>query len=209
MDFLKDSWGSFAADTAKAYLRTFGSPAHTSMSLLMRILRDLCKAAPPHRLLDVGCGNASLYSRMMETGVPCDYMGIDFSAALLTAARALHPEAMFTEMDVQRLALPDRSFDYVVFSHVLEMLASPEKALQESKRVCRKKILIRFFEPPVFRCDETELRFMDVGMGKVPYLRRKMSKDYYDMMLANCGIRTVEVYKDSYSTDQIHVLDAA
>jgi len=179
------------------------------MSLLMRILRDRCKAAPADRLLDVGCGNASLYSRMKETGVPCSYLGIDFSTALLKAAHALHLEAMLAEMNVQRLALADHSFDFVVLSHVLEMLGSPEKALQEAKRVCRKTILIRFFEPPVFRWDETELRFMDVGMGKVPYLRRKMSKDYYDMMLANCGIRTVEIYKDAHSKDQIHVLDVA
>jgi len=176
------------------------------MILLMRILRNRFRAASEDKILDVGCGNASVYSSMKRHGIPCEYVGVDFSGALLRGAQSLHPEVMVSEMDVQCLALPDRSFDFVIFSHVFEALSSPGQALQESKRVCRKKILIRFCEPPVFQHDTAELWFMDVGMGPVPYLRRKMSKDFYDMLLANCGIKKVEFYKDNDSKDQIHVL---
>ena len=210
MDFLKSSWGSFTRSSAKDFLRTTGAPAHSSMNLMAKILRDRCGISQTDTLLDVGCGNASVYITLKENKAACTYFGIDFSTALLQAGKELHPEIWLGEMDVQSLALKDDSMDYVVFSHVLEMLSSPEKALRECKRVCRKKILIRFFEPPVFQFDETELRFMNYGgMGTTPYLRRKMSKDFYDMMLTNCGIRKVEIYRDHFSKDQIHVLDVS
>jgi ubiquinone/menaquinone biosynthesis C-methylase UbiE len=210
MDFLKASWGKFTGATAREFLRTTGAPAHTSMDLMVKILRDRSRMAPTDSLLDIGCGNASVYSSLKAGGLSCRYIGIDFSSALLRAGREIHPEVGLFEMDARALALRDRSIDYVVFSHVLEMLSSPELALRESRRVCRKSIIIRFFEPPVFEFDETELRFMEYGgMGKVPYLRRKMSKNFYDMMLSNCGIRSVDVYQDVSSKDQIHVLDAA
>jgi hypothetical protein len=47
---------------------------------------------------------------------------------------------------------------------------------------------------------------MDVGGEAVPYLRRKMSRDYYRLILAKAGCREVDVYRDESSKDQIHLL---
>ena len=84
------------------------------------------------------------------------------------------------------------------------MLESPELSLREAKKVTNR-ILIRFFEPPEFEVDTVELREMDLGFGNVPYLRRKMSSSYYNLILANINCRRVDVYRDA-TKDQVHLL---
>ena len=50
------------------------------------------------------------------------------------------------------------------------------------------------------------LRWLDVGADKqVPYLRRKMSRDYYRLILSRLGCSKVDIYRDT-TKDQIHVL---
>jgi hypothetical protein len=71
-------------------------------------------------------------------------------------------------------------------------------------------VLIRFFEPPEFDVDTVELREMDVGGDrKVPYLRRKMSRDFYRLILANLGVSRVEIFQADGDKDQLHVLHFA
>ena len=108
--------------------------------------------------------------------------------------------------DVNKLSgLDDTKFDCVIYSHVVEILESPETSLREALKFSNK-IIIRFFEPPVFDVDCVELRIMNLGKDNVPYLRRKMSKDYYSMILAKLGCKEVTVYRD-ISTDEVHVLN--
>ena len=66
-------------------------------------------------------------------------------------------------------------------------------------------ILIKFFEPPNSDFDKVELKEMDLGLSSVPYLRRKMSKKYYQLILANLGCKKVDIYFDN-SKDEVHVL---
>ena len=48
---------------------------------------------------------------------------------------------------------------------------------------------------------------MEIGDGTtVPYLRRKIARDSYRLMLARLGCTAVDVYRDEGSVDQVHVL---
>jgi hypothetical protein len=97
-------------------------------------------------------------------------------------------------------------WDVAVFSHVIEILSGPEDALRAA-RDRAEFVAIRFFEPPEFDTDVVELRHMEVGEGRmVPYLRRKMSRDHYRLILSRIGCRRVELYRDDMSKDQVHLL---
>lgn len=204
MSKIRDSWNAIAPTVAKEYLKTFGHPAESSKLLLLDILRSAFGTKKP-RILDLGCGNGQLFEFFKAHGWPCRYTGIDFSQALLDVAEAQSPDGMFIQGDINDAGnLVQEQMDCVIYSHVLEMLESPEQSLIEARKLA-KTVAIRFFEPPEFEVDTVELREMDLGAGSVPYLRRKMSKSYYRLILANAGCKSVDVYRDT-SKDQIHVL---
>lgn len=200
----RESWGSFSPEVAAAYLKTFGHPAPGSKQILLDVMRSMSVGKKPS-VIDLGCGNGQLYEYFKEQGWQCDYTGVDFSEALLSVAHCQNPDGMFIHGDVNQLStLITRKFDFVIYSHVIEMLESPEQSLLEAKKAT-DRVLIRFFEPPEFDVDTVELREMDLGQGKVPYLRRKMSRSYYQLLLAEVGCKKVDVFQD-VSKDQVHVL---
>jgi hypothetical protein len=87
------------------------------------------------------------------------------------------------------------------------MLASPERSLVAARSLA-PLVMIRFFEPPVAEYDVIELLQMSVGSqaSTVPYLRRTMSKDYYNLILNKIGCRSVEVHQVDGDKDQVHLL---
>jgi hypothetical protein len=107
---------------------------------------------------------------------------------------------------VNTLAGIEGRFDVAIYSHVLEIIGSPESSLLAAKALAGR-IMIRFFEPPDAEHDLVELREMEIGDGStVPYLRRTMGRDYYRLILAKLGCMQVDVYQDETAKDQVHVL---
>lgn len=204
MNKIRQSWSAFSPDIAAEYLKTFGAPALGSKEILCEVLQKQFSDSNP-RILDFGCGNGQLFEFFKTQDFACDYTGIDFSDSLIDVARAQNPEAEFIVGDVnQACDLVSGRFDCVIYSHVFEILESPELSLQNAKKLS-SQVLIRFFEPPEYEVDTVELKEMDLGLGSVPYLRRKMSKSYYQLILANAGCKKVDVYKDT-TRDQVHLL---
>jgi len=209
LDKLIDSWSSFSRDAASAFLKTQGSPSANSKRILVDVLKSF-SASKPISILDLGCGNAHLFPYFKEQGLDCEYFGIDFSQPLLEAAQESNrndPHAHFIQDDVNELGKIEGQYDVAIYSHVIEMMSSPEQSLLRARQLARR-IVIRFFEPPDFDCDSVELREMDVGGDgtQAPYIRRKMSRDYYRMVLSKMGCTQVDIYRDHTAKDQVHVL---
>jgi SAM-dependent methyltransferase len=206
---LERSWSAFPPEIAKIYLNGYGHPSQLSKQLVVDVLREQIDGDRPIRLLDLGCGNGHLYGYFREQKLLCRYTGVDFSDALLTAARERFDgdeNATFVKDDVEAMVHLAPGFDVAIYSHVIEMLSSPEASLRRARELAQR-ILIRFFEPPDFDIDCVELREFDTGAGaKVPYLRRKMSRDYYRLILTRLGCSRVDVYQVDGDKDQIHVL---
>jgi SAM-dependent methyltransferase len=207
-DALEKSWGSLTQERAAEYLRTYGAPSEGSKRLTAEVLADRF-GAKPFTLLDVGCGNAHVFGYLREAGLDVDYTGVDFSDPLLEVARsALAGDvgAALVKADANTLEGVDGHWDVALYSHVVEMLSSPEASLVAARRLA-DAILIRFFQPPEAEVDLVELREMEIGDGStVPYLRRTMSRDYYRLILTKLGCTSVDVYRDETSIDQVHVL---
>lgn len=207
MTILKESWNSFSTEVARKYLKTFGYPSQDSKRLLADILIQEAKGQTL-KIIELGCGNGQLAEYFLSRKMDFTYMGVDFSAPLLEAANftfAGNPDIRFLKDDVEQLGNVSETFDVAIFSHVIEMLASPETALTAARKVS-KIIAIRFFEPPDHLHSRVELRSLDTGdSGIHPYLRWSMGRDYYRLILANLGVTSVDIYR-SRDRDQIHLL---
>ena len=198
------SWGAFSPERAKEYLRTYGHPSLESRAIVLDVFRRLAGRGTLD-VLDVGCGNGALYAFLRASGLRLRYTGVDFSDPLLEAARDRNPEARFVRDDAQTLETVAGQFNVVLYSHVIEMLESPQRSLMRAAELSHT-VVIRWFEPPDHETDAVELREMDVGGRAVPYIRRSMSRDYYRLILASIDCKVIDIYRAENSTDQVHVL---
>jgi hypothetical protein len=208
MNMLKTSWSSFTRDIAKIYLNGFGYPSPRSKVLVASVLREIF-ADRRFTIADFGCGNGHLAEFFREQGLNLAYHGYDFSTSLLQAGREQfegRADTRFFEADIENPDLRIEPCDVVLFSHVLEMLQSPQKSLLAAKRNA-PLVLVRFFEPPDGDLDVTQLLQMNVGgESTVPYLRRMMSAGYYNLILTEIGCHSVEVHQVDGDKDQVHLL---
>jgi SAM-dependent methyltransferase len=94
---------------------------------------DVLGVAPGTRLLDIASGPGYLAARAAGRGA--DAVGLDFSAAMVARARALHPAVAFREGDAEDMPFADASFDAVAMNFGILHLARPDAALAEAHRV--------------------------------------------------------------------------
>jgi trans-aconitate methyltransferase len=207
MSALEGSWSSFSPEHAAEYLTTRGHPSPESREIVAAILSKMADEKVLS-VLDLGCGNGGMGSFLQEHGVAVSYTGVDFSLPLLEAARAAHPDLTFVHDHVEELSTVQGPYDVVLYSHVLEMLGSPQASLQRAAELA-PCVIVRFFQPPDAEVDLVELCEMDVGGGAVPYLRRTMSRDYYRLLLARAGCASIDIYRCESARDQVHVLHFA
>ncbi|MGQ9624785.1 MAG: class I SAM-dependent methyltransferase [Candidatus Bathycorpusculaceae bacterium] len=88
---------------------------------------------PMRSRLDVGCGAQPTGSVNVDLMVDDDDLRWDNN-----------PKGYenFVKADINYLPFPDDCFDEVYCSHVLEHLVNPEKAIEELKRVSRKRVTV-------------------------------------------------------------------
>ena len=205
MGILKNSWGSFSKKAAKKYLNGFGGGSENSIKIISEIIKGIGSKI---NIIELGCGNGQFIKKLIKLDVDAHFTGIDFSDSLLDAAIKALPNCVFINDDVIKLNKVNTNFKIGIYSHVLEMLESPSESLLNASKICNI-IIIRFFEPPNFNIDSVEIQEMtvdDVKKIKAPYLRRKISKNYYNFILNEIKCKKVEKYLDEYSKDEIHVL---
>lgn len=94
---------------------------------------DVLGVAAGTRLLDVASGPGYLAARAAAHGA--EAVGLDFSAAMVERARALHPSVVFQEGEAEELPFGDAAFDAVAMNFGVLHLARPEAAIAEARRV--------------------------------------------------------------------------
>ena len=103
---------------------------------------DFVEFVRPHwhdgdRILDLGCGPASLYDRWAHLPTPDRLVGIDISDRMIDEARVRYPEAEFVTGRAHELPFDNGSFDIVIASSVLHHIPDEhlDGAIEEIVRV--------------------------------------------------------------------------
>jgi SAM-dependent methyltransferase len=98
-------------------------------------LLDAARVAPGLDLLDVCCGTGLASAEAATRGARV--VGLDFSPAMIEAARERGLGARFEVADAEALPLPGAAFDRVVCNFGLFHLSDPDRAMAEACRVLR------------------------------------------------------------------------
>src|SRR5882724_7267093 len=119
---------------------------------------------PQQTVLDLGCGEGPLLRYVLRCAVR--YIGVDFSAASLAAARQHFgaTAAEFVEADAGQMPLPDASCDVVLSHMALHIMQPVEPALFEVSRVLKPNGTLHVFLPAAWRIHSSAeaSRFHDV-----------------------------------------------
>jgi demethylmenaquinone methyltransferase/2-methoxy-6-polyprenyl-1,4-benzoquinol methylase len=89
------------------------------------------------RVLDVGCGTGDLLLDFARSVPNLDGEGVDFSAGMLTRARAKAPALRWVQGSALALPQASDSFDAVVSAWVLRSITDPRRFFAEMARVVR------------------------------------------------------------------------
>jgi len=106
-----------------------------------RDLAEQATVAPGHRVLDLGCGTATLSLIVKRTQPTADVVGIDADSGILRIARQRTEQSglavSFQQAMVSAIPYPDCSFDRVLSSLLLHHLSRTNKlrTLREAFRV--------------------------------------------------------------------------
>ncbi len=96
----------------------------------------------PGTVCDVGCGTGHLLGVLATGagGASDRFTGVDFQLDPGIAARL--PAIRFLEADIERLPFPDRAFDTVICTHVLEHVLRIDRVIAELRRVTTRRLLV-------------------------------------------------------------------
>jgi SAM-dependent methyltransferase len=103
-------------------------------------IRRIVEDAVGTSLCDVGCGSGALLHRI-AAGRPDveSVIGVDVQ---LDEARTDAGRIAYREAHVEALPFPDAAFDTVVCTHVIEHVLDYRKAIQELRRITRRRLII-------------------------------------------------------------------
>jgi SAM-dependent methyltransferase len=94
---------------------------------------------PNPRVLEIGCGNG-YYSEVLPylSGRRIEYVGLDYSHAMIESAREQYPHRQFIIGDAILLPFADNFYDIVWSGTILMHLRDYERAIAETCRVARR-----------------------------------------------------------------------
>ncbi|MCH7662915.1 MAG: class I SAM-dependent methyltransferase [Chloroflexi bacterium] len=123
-------------DLNRRFYQSFAdSFSETRRRLQPGVARMLAEIPVTASILDLGCGNGELARELDKHGHKGNYLGLDFSAGLLSAARAEAPEfARFMQADLSATdwgeGFGEKQYDFILAFAVLHHIPSKELRLQ-------------------------------------------------------------------------------
>ncbi len=96
--------------------------------------------APHSRVLDLGCGDGTLLSRLRATRQVTGY-GLEIDSANIVKCIKAGVNVIQTDLDAGLSDFDANSFDYVIMSQTLQAVYYPERLLDEMLRVGREGIV--------------------------------------------------------------------
>lgn len=128
-----------------------------------RRLLALLAEEPPQELLEAGAGEGFLLAKITQRFSGLRVRGFDVDETILADGRKLFPTLDLRQGDIFHIQEPDKSWDCVLASEVLEHLDHPELALAELGRVAKRFVYLSVPQEPWFRLG---------NLGRGRHLRR-------------------------------------
>jgi ubiquinone/menaquinone biosynthesis C-methylase UbiE len=124
---LKDHYESGYADYSRAEWRALGA-VHKAANIM-----HLCKSLPHEKILEIGAGDGAVLECLRKNDFGREWHALEISnSAVQLMNNKGFPSQVF---DGGNLPQPDKSFDLVILSHVVEHLEHPRMLLREAGRV--------------------------------------------------------------------------
>lgn len=102
---------------------------------IVRLWKETGQRGRP-RVVEIGCGDGAVGSRLAELDFFESYVGFDLSpGGIAEASQRGVPAATFAVVDSDRMPVADDSADLVILSHVIEHLEHPRTLLYEARRI--------------------------------------------------------------------------
>ena len=101
-------------------------------------ITEILKNIQGKSVLDVGCGRGYLSNWISERG--CKVTAVDIN--ITKQLREKFPHIIFREANAESLPFHDKTFDTVVCTHTLEHTRHLLSAINELRRVCKKRLII-------------------------------------------------------------------
>jgi len=117
---------------------------HAKTRVLQDVLRDLPGGA---RILDLGCGSASVSSLLSHRFPLLDILGADADAELLAMAEQKGVRTQQVDFD-HPLPFEESAFDVVMMIDTIEHVKSRQSALDEVQRILNPAGTLVIFTPP-------------------------------------------------------------
>lgn len=133
-------------------------------------------------ILDVGCGNGLLLSKIADRFSEC--YGVDYSHSMIAKAKELLPSGQFYQSDAQNLNFNDKTFDRVLSYSIFHYFPSYEYALSVILQMIRVTkvngvVLIGDLLDSEFEADikgKSDLAYEE----KIPLIHRYSQWRFYD-----------------------------
>ena len=90
---------------------------------------------------DIGCGTGYLLRHLQKQArlQACSFTGVDF---VLDKSSKTQSTIEYIEANVEHLPFPDRAFDTVICTHVLEHILDIRAAVKELRRITRRRLIL-------------------------------------------------------------------
>lgn len=146
--------GTIRPDTASRHEDKYRNGSRLHRKALDRFFDHVSReiaALECSSILDFGCGEAFFWEEIRRRmTVTAEVVGIDLRSEAIEKAKLSHPDFMFLQQDVLSWE-PDRKFDLVIASQVLEHLIQPGRFLERLCKVSHQHLLLTVPWEPLFR----------------------------------------------------------
>jgi len=126
-------------------------PVHRHVA---RIIAGIVRDLQPRTLIDVGCGNGANLAAIRRAAPAVALHGLDIAEPAIAAARARLPDVPFDVMDVTAARLPDRTFDFVLSSQVIEHVPDDDAFLALLRSLCAGHCFVGTMQGRMRRSEE-------------------------------------------------------
>lgn len=146
-------------------------------------LLNLVQFTQAKRVLDAGCGEGYILDFLNSRIKDWHLEGFDSSGELVKKAKEKVTTAELNVRDIYNCQYPDKSFDLVMNTEVLEHLEYPERALTEIKRLTKRWVILSVPNEPLFSLSNF-LTGKDIrSLGRNPdHINRWKGKDFLNLI---------------------------